>query len=226
VVGAGLVQVTARQDCEESRPTRVGQASDQASDVVGQAGAGSSRALHGKGTSCDGQLRVGHSRCQRQPAMPGRDEGNWDHRRGWPVTIRATLPAGTNPGPEPRRAPLEAPQLRSVRRLEAVLGAQLLGLGAAGGRFLGNPSRRPWHAGRRSGAGRGRGRPGRGGGCEVRDGHRRSRSRGRGGCCRHGAAGSGGAGHEAGGSALRGRGGGPPPARLAGGLTRVRARAR
>jgi hypothetical protein len=45
----------------------------------------------------DGQLRVGHSRCRRQPAMPGRDQGNWDHRRGWPVTIRATLPAGTNP---------------------------------------------------------------------------------------------------------------------------------
>ena len=45
------VQVTARQDCEGSRPSRVGQASDQASDVVGQAGAGSSRALRGKGTS-------------------------------------------------------------------------------------------------------------------------------------------------------------------------------
>jgi hypothetical protein len=97
VVGAGLGGVTARQDCEGSRPTRVGQASDQASDVVGQAGAGSSRALRGKGTSCDGQLRVGHSRCQRQPAMPGRDQGNWFHPRGWPVTIRATLPANTNP---------------------------------------------------------------------------------------------------------------------------------
>jgi hypothetical protein len=51
VVGAGLGGVTARQDCEGSRPSRVGQASDQASDVVGQAGAGSSRALRGKGTS-------------------------------------------------------------------------------------------------------------------------------------------------------------------------------
>ena len=29
--------------------------------------------------------------------MPGRDQDNWIHRRGWPVTIRATLPAGTNP---------------------------------------------------------------------------------------------------------------------------------
>jgi hypothetical protein len=29
--------------------------------------------------------------------MPRRDQGNWIHRRGWPVTIRATLPASTNP---------------------------------------------------------------------------------------------------------------------------------
>src|SRR6266511_292986 len=40
VVGAGLGEGTVRQDCEGSRPSRVGQASDQVSDVVGQAGAG------------------------------------------------------------------------------------------------------------------------------------------------------------------------------------------
>jgi hypothetical protein len=76
---------------------RVGQASDQASDVVGQAGAGSSRALRGKGTSTTASYEWATRAAGRQPAMPGRDEGNWDHRRGWPVTIRATLPAGTNP---------------------------------------------------------------------------------------------------------------------------------
>jgi hypothetical protein len=40
MVGTGLGAVTARQDCDEARPVRVGQASDQASDSVGQAGAG------------------------------------------------------------------------------------------------------------------------------------------------------------------------------------------
>jgi hypothetical protein len=39
-VGTGLDAVTARQDCDEARPTSVGQASDQASGLVGQAGAG------------------------------------------------------------------------------------------------------------------------------------------------------------------------------------------
>jgi hypothetical protein len=42
VAGTGLGAVTARQDCDEARLI-VGQASDQASGSVGQAGAGDQR---------------------------------------------------------------------------------------------------------------------------------------------------------------------------------------
>ena len=42
--------------------------------------------------------------------MPGRDEGNRIRRRGWPVTIRATLPASADLAPEPRRAQQAASQ--------------------------------------------------------------------------------------------------------------------
>jgi hypothetical protein len=96
-----------------SHDPEVGQASDQVSVVVGEAGAGSLRALRGVKARPDGRLRVGHSRCQRQPAMPGRDEGDWVHRRGRPVTIRATLPASADLAPEPRQAQQAASQLRT-----------------------------------------------------------------------------------------------------------------
>jgi hypothetical protein len=40
MVGTDLGAVTVRQDCDEARPAIVGQASDEASGSVGQAGAG------------------------------------------------------------------------------------------------------------------------------------------------------------------------------------------
>jgi hypothetical protein len=55
MLGTGLGAVTARQDCDEARHF-VGQASDQASDSVGQAGAGDQRRqIQSKGTACAGQ---------------------------------------------------------------------------------------------------------------------------------------------------------------------------
>jgi hypothetical protein len=95
-----------------SRP-KVGQASDQASGDGDQAGAGSSR--HFAATAHP--RRPGTSGPPALPAsaaMPGRDQDNWIHGRGRPVTIRATLPTGHQPGPEPRRAPQTASQLRTT----------------------------------------------------------------------------------------------------------------
>ena len=51
---------------------QVGQASDQASDVVGQAGAGSVRALRSQGTSWDGQLQLRATRAAGV-SLPRRD---------------------------------------------------------------------------------------------------------------------------------------------------------
>ena len=45
VVGVGLGGVTARQNCDGSQPSMVGQAADQAS-VVGQADAGTRQTAH------------------------------------------------------------------------------------------------------------------------------------------------------------------------------------
>jgi hypothetical protein len=92
----------------------VGQASDQASDVVGQAGAGSVRALRLQGTSTTANLRGSHPRCRRpashastptdqapaalQTASYGPSHSHYQHQ----------------PGPQPRRAPQEASQIRTA----------------------------------------------------------------------------------------------------------------
>jgi hypothetical protein len=87
---------------------QVGQASDQASDVVGQAGADSAGALRGEGTSRTAGDEWATRAANWQPPMRRRPQSNRCHS-GRPVTIRATLTASTDLG-QPRRVPLEASQ--------------------------------------------------------------------------------------------------------------------
>jgi hypothetical protein len=114
VVGAGLGGVTARQDCEGSRPSRVGQASDQASDVVGQAGAGSLRALRSQGTSHYGRLQLRATRTadvslpRRNSTRPSTCPLQDGQLRSEPLSPPA--PADR----QPRRVPPTASQFRSV----------------------------------------------------------------------------------------------------------------
>jgi hypothetical protein len=114
VVGAGLGGVTARQDCEGSRPSGVGQASDQASDVVGQAGAGSLRALRSQGTSRYGRLQLWATRAagvslpRRNSTRPSICPLQDGQLRSEPLSPPA--PADR----QPRRVPQTASQFRSV----------------------------------------------------------------------------------------------------------------
>jgi hypothetical protein len=95
-VGAGLGGDTARQDCDGSR-LKVGQASDQASGDGDQAGAGSLRALRGKGTS----PTAGHEWATRaaSASLP---------RTG---TDRATKVIARTAGYDPSHSPHRAPAL-------------------------------------------------------------------------------------------------------------------
>jgi hypothetical protein len=79
---------------------QVGQASDQASDVVGQAGAGSVRALREQGTSKTASYEWATGAASAN--LPRRTPGAQDLLHpGRSVTIRATLPAGTSQATNP-----------------------------------------------------------------------------------------------------------------------------